>query len=655
MKVFLVPILTAMLLASPLSAHAGSWTDTLFSWFTNLFGSDETPAASSDLTPYQFDSLFTSPTGLLLNTIVDADTLAINTAWPYASVNPAADLERHNRLLQQTVLLTNPRQKLPLSDASAIRIVYRQDQRPARFINMARRFANVQEVPFDEVIGYALPVGLVLPTIIVSDDPPGQSTFNADWYHALYEFNQKNVTLLHFGDAALMTEIPKNWSAINAPLRCKESEAFLAQAIFGAQLIDGRLSTTTPAFAKGTGFRLEPVRDGFRLPELLGIDRTKFDYIDYHINRGIRYRAMPGAQLLVMKDGQVVYEKAYGHHTYRKQEVTPGDLYDLASVTKAAATSLAVMKLYDEGKIKLDAQVRDYLPELKRKMIGRYKIERLLAHHTGLQSEIPIYSLIGKEYVADSVRGVFTLPVGPERWLDEEVPAKVRKNLKGKIDFTRRQVYKYSDLNYYLLQLVIEEIAGEPMEDLLEREFYAPLSLGKLGFRPAGDFPAERLVPTVTDSWMRGGLLRGYVHDEGAALLGGVGGHAGLFSNAHDLGRLFQLLNNKGEHEGEQLLSAETIALFTGKNRFNYRALGFDRLAGGFNHVINQGASRATFGHLGFSGTSVWADPENDLVFVLLTNRVHPDPKNERFQKMQIRGRVYQGVYRALGTWASPL
>ncbi|MFK8162495.1 MAG: serine hydrolase domain-containing protein [Lewinella sp.] len=654
MKFSLFSLFTAFLLLVATPVQAASWTDQIVDWFTSLFSSE--PAGESiEWSDEQLDSLRTSPTGLLLNEVADADTLAINSAWPYESFDPAADLERHNRLLRETVLLTRPGNKLPFRSTSAIRIVYRQDQRPGRMITMARRFADVQEVPFDEVIGDAFSIGLALPTVIVADDPVGQSSFNADWYHALFGIEGADVTLLHFGDPALVEEVPRPWSVINTPLRSKESEAFLAQALFGAELIDGRLKTSTVAFDAGEGYRLEPYRAGFRLPELLGVDRGKLENADYHINRGIRYRAMPGAQLLVMKDGQVIYEKAYGHQTYRKQPVTPADLYDLASITKAAATTLAVMKLYEEGKISLDAQVRDYLPELKRKMIGRYKIERLLAHHTGLQSEIPLTGLIGKKFIADEVREDFTIPMGPDRWLDNKVPATVRKNLTGKIARTKRQVYKYSDLNYYLLQLIVEEVAGESMDDLLVREFYEPLELGKLGFRPAGKFPDERLVPTITDKWMRGGLLRGYVHDEGAALLGGVAGHAGLFSNAYDLGRLFQLFNDEGAYAGEQLLQPETIAFFTAKNRFNYRALGFDRLAGGWQNVVNEGASKQTFGHLGFSGTSVWSDPDNDLVFVLLTNRVHPDPGNERFRKMQIRGKVHRSVYRAMNSWEKAL
>ncbi|WP_020570550.1 serine hydrolase domain-containing protein [Neolewinella persica] len=649
MKFSLLSLLTALLLLVSAPVQAASWTDQIVDWFASFFAPE--PEATVEWSDEQLDSLRTSPTGLLLNEIADADTLAIKSAWPYESFDPASDLERHNRLLRETVLLTRPGNKLPFRFVPAIRIVYRHDQRPEKMIAMARRFANVQEVPFDKIIENAFPIGLDLPTVIVTDDPVGQSSFNADWYHALFGIDGADVTLIHFGDPALVVGVPQSWSVINTPLRSKESEAFLAQAIFGAELIDGRLKTTTLSFAAGEGYRLEPYRAGFRLPELLGVDRYKLENADYHINRGIRYRAMPGAQLLVMKDGQVIYEKAYGHQMYRKQQVTPADLYDLASITKAAATTLAVMKLYEEGKIKLDAQVRDYLPELKGKMIGRYKIERLLAHHTGLQSEIPLTGLIGKQFVADEVRDDFTVPVGPDRWLDSKVPATVRKNLTGKIGRTKRQVYKYSDLNFYLLQLIVEEVAGESMEDLLVREFYEPLGLGKLGFRPAGKFPMERLVPTVVDKWMRGGLLRGYVHDEGAALLGGVAGHAGLFSNAYDLGRLFQLFNDEGEYAGKQLLQPETVALFTGKNRFNYRALGFDRLAGGWQNVVNAGASAQTFGHLGFSGTSVWADPENDLVFVLLTNRVHPDPGNERFGKMQIRGKVHRSVYRALNSW----
>lgn len=650
MKFYLSTFLLAGFLLSSQPVQAGSWAENIIDWFSGLFSSEETSATT--YSQAEIDSLSVTPTGLLLNIVPESDTLATDFNWPYESLTVSTDLERHHRLLRETVVLTNPIDKLPLTGTPAIRVLYRSDQRPARFLDLARRFADVQEVAYDELVARVLPAASDLPTIIMADDPIGLSSANADWYSELYPIGLRNVTMIHFGDPALLTGLPEEWTLINSPLRCKESEAFLAQAVFGAELLDGRLSESTTAFRAGTGYRLDAVTSGFALPELLGIDREKFDHIDYQINRGIRYRAMPGAELLVMKDGKVVYEKAYGHHTYRRQKVNTGDLYDLASITKAAATSFAVMKLYDEGKIALDARVKDYLPEFKRRTIGRYKIEQLLTHHSGLQSDLPLNGLIGRQFVADSIRDDFQLAIGPDRWLDTKVPGLVRKGLSGKIGYTRRLMYRYSDLNYYLLQLIVEELAEEPMEDLLEREFYKPMRLGRLRFNPvASGVPSKVVVPTVVDSWMRGGLLRGYVHDEGAALLGGVAGHAGLFGNAHDLARLFQLLNDGGAFEGEELLTPETVNLFTSRGRYNYRALGFDRLAGGWGNVVSAGASNKTFGHLGFSGTSVWADPENGLVFVLLTNRVHPDPKNERFMSMNIRGKVYRGIYRALNSW----
>lgn len=650
MKTFLPSFLTLVLLLVSPPVKASTWTEDLFEWVTGWFMGDEV-STNSLYSGIELDSLRNTPQASVLLKLASSDTLAYSKVWPFESLTVQRDLDLHLRLLRQTVVVANPDQQLPLLNDVAVRIIYRSDQRPDKLLAMARRFADVQEVPFDPVLPAVLPYSAPLPTIIVVDDPVGLAPLNSAWHEQLIGIELPGTVLIHFGDAGRIKQLPDSWAFINCPLRSKESEAFIAQAIFGAQLLDGRLPAAIDGHRTGSGLRLEAVRGGFRIPELLGINREKLGAVDYHINRGIRYRAMPGAQLLVMKDGQVVYEKGYGHHVYRKQEVNPGDLYDLASITKAAATTLTIMKLYDEGRIDLSAQVREYLPELKKRSIGRYTIEQLLTHHTGIQSDLPLEGLLGKQFVAKELRDEFTIPVSQNRYLDEDIPATIRKRLSGKIGRSRRLRYQYSDLNYYLLQLAAEEIAGEPMDQLLKREFYEPLQLGKLMFNPAKKHPEKRLVPTIYDRWMRGGLLRGYVHDEGAALLGGVAGHAGLFSNAHDLGRLFQFLLDGGEYAGQQLLSQETIDRFTARNRYNYRALGFDRVAGGWPNVVSAGASSQTFGHLGFVGTSVWADPENDLVFVLLTNRVFPNAKNQKFRRMQIRGKVHQSVYQALDTW----
>ncbi|OAV44804.1 hypothetical protein A3850_010020 [Lewinella sp. 4G2] len=635
-----------MLLLQAQPVHAGTWVENVVDWFTELFSVGD-PSAQTDAVA-NVDSLRATPLGVLLNEVTRHDTLAIEKNWPYPTVDAAADLDRHVSTLRNTILLTDPADKLPLRNA-AVRVVYPEEQRPGFFLDMLTRFVDVQEVVYSSLLPETLPVSDPLPTVLVVTEPSGRK--RAKWYQSLATTAAQDITLLHFGDLKKIAGVPAAWSVITTPFQTKESEAILAQALVGAETLDARVTENTLLYPVGTGYRLSADRPGFSLPEQLGIDRAALENVDYQINRGIRYRAMPGAQLLVMKNGRVVYEKAYGHHTYRKQAVTNGDLYDLASITKAAATSLAVMSLYDEELIELNKKVRDYLPEYKKSLVGRYTIEQLLTHQTGLQSNLPVNEFMTRDLVADDRSFANNLPLGPDRWLDSRLPNWVAETVGGKLDRTAKPAYVYSDVNYYLLQRVVEAITRTPLDIYVTERFYEPMGLGRLAYNPHASFPAERLVPTITEPWMRGGLLRGFVHDEGAALLGGVSGHAGLFGNAHDLGQLFQLLNNGGTYAGKELLSAETVATFTDHNRFNYRALGFDRLAGRFSNAHGIGAGTNTVGHLGYTGTSVWADPENDLVFVLLTNRVNPDPKNEKFLKMDIRSKVTSRVYRALGTW----
>ncbi|NJC25262.1 serine hydrolase domain-containing protein [Neolewinella antarctica] len=648
MKTFLFTLLTALFLLQPARANAAGWVDEVIGWFSELFAEPSRAAVVATAPTVNIDSLRSTPLGILLNRIPSSDTLAVRYNWPFASADARGEVARYERLLRQTILLTDPTNKLPLS-ADAVRVIYQPGHRPGYFLDLLARFTDVQEVVFSDLVADVLKVSPALPTVILVDD--AQFTGTLPWYLELGGAADQQTTVVHFGPVDRLAGVPGDWSVINCPLRSKESEAFLAQALVGAELIDARLSTTTPAFAAGAGFRLTGDRTGFRLPEQLGVDREELEKIDYQINRGIRYRAMPGAQLLVMKGGQVVYEKAYGHQVYRKQAVNNADLYDLASVTKAASTSLAVMKLYDRGELALKKRVRDYLPEFKRNLVGRYRIDQLLSHHTGLQPNLPIGPLISRQFTADESSPEYPYPLGPGKWLGREIPGAVKNALTGQLEYTKKPMHQYSDLNYYLLQLIVERVSGESLDEFVRANFYAPMGLRRLTYKPNATFPAHRIVPTIDEPWMRGGLLRGDVHDEGAALLGGVGGHAGLFGNAHDLGQLFQLLNNRGSYHGKEYLRPETVALFTGHGPYNYRALAFDRLAGRWGGAHEYGVSTNTIGHLGYTGTSVWADPDNDLVYVLLTNRVNPDPTNAKFREMAIRSHVSRVVYRALDTW----
>ena len=631
-----------LFLTSAAPAEPDGWASQFLGWISEWF---DPPVAQ----PKQVvEECISEELVRQLSTIPRSDTLDGAAEWPQQSLDVAGELSRWQRFLEATVLLADPRQQLPLRSGSQLRVIYQPDRRPEHLLVMSRHFGHVQDIAFTHRIAPALAAAPALPTVVVVEEDEVRGT-PTTWHQAL--FGQPAVILLHFGDPALLGAVPPSWTVVQCPRRSKESAAGVAQALFGAQPLTGRLGVATPQFPAGRGIDLPQTRGGYRPPELQGVDRAKLETLDYEIERAIRYGATPGAQLTVLKDGQVIYERAYGQQEYggRGRRVQGNDLYDLASVTKAAATTLAVMKLYDEGRLNLSGRVKDYLPEYAGKAIGRYRIDQLLSHHSGLQAGLPLDGYLGKETILrQPVEGALLLSA--TRWVTSDVPQRLRSELR-RVERTRQPVYRYSDVNYVLLQYIVEAISGRSLADFMVNNFYGPMNLPHLVFRPREHYAEHQLIPTVTDGWLGRGKLRGYVHDEGAALMGGVAGHAGLFGNATDLGWLFQLLNDGGRYGEEQLLSAETVALFTAKNRFNHRALGFDRLAMRGKGVVTAGASERTFGHTGFTGTSVWVDPDNDLVFVLLTNRVCPDPANNRLRKLGTRTKTHQALYRALNTY----
>ncbi len=575
-----------------------------------------------------------------LSLIQGSDTLATPYGWPVLSLDVEGDIERGKEVNRSMTLVQQAGERLPLDRLKPLRIVYREGEEPRSVIEMARRFTDVQPVSFTKETAVALPYARKMPTVVVVKDVPGVAR-GQRWYDDLRSVD--SLILVHYGDADLV-DIPDSWTWINLSLESKEAANSVVQAIFGARALRGRL-------IDGRGTSMPAVRSGYREPEEMGIDRFRFDKIDHAVNRAIRYHATPGAQLTVMKGGQIIYERSYGFHRYAKEEpVKVSDLYDLASVTKAAATTLAVMKLYDEGRIDLEARVSDYLPEYADKVPGNYRIDQLLSHHTGIQPSLPIYPYFNDEFIQDAPDPLHGLPLSTTRWLDNRTPDLLRHSLDH-VEFTRQPTYRYSDVNYVLLQLIVESISGKPLDSFVAEHFYEPMGLNRLTFRPRDHYPERQLIPTIVDKWMGRGELHGYVHDEGAAMLGGVAGHAGLFGNAHDLARLFQLLNDRGVYAGKQLISEKTVDLFTRRSPYNHRALGFDRLAGSYGSVISAGASNRTVGHTGYTGTCVWADPDEDLVFVFLTNRIHPDPANERLLEYHTRSQIHRDVYRALRTY----
>lgn len=365
---------------------------------------------------------------------------------------------------------------------------------------------------------------------------------------------------------------------------------------------------------------------------------------------------MPGCQVLVAKDGKVVYEKSFGNQIYGKTDpVRNYDLYDIASVTKVASTTMAVMKLYEQGLINPSATIDSYLPELKNTNKGDLQIKELMTHQAGLESWIPFYKntlMRGNKpdtnYYCNQPNELFTIRVADSLYLNKNYKDSIYKIII-RSPLKNRGKYEYSDLGFILMQHVVEKITGTPLDKYVDSVFYKPLALATMTYKPREKYPLSIIIPTELDTYFRHQLVHGDVHDPAAAMLGGVSGNAGIFSDANDLAILLQMMLNGGQYAGIKYLKPETIKLFTGRQYdTNRRGLGWDKPASGSKlSPASQYASDDAYGHTGFTGTCVWADPKYNLIYVFLSNRVYPDASNNNLLKMNIRTDIHDVIYRS--------
>jgi len=374
---------------------------------------------------------------------------------------------------------------------------------------------------------------------------------------------------------------------------------------------------------------------------------------------GIMRKAYPGCQIVALKDGEIIYDKCFGFHTYDNQkQVKPTDLYDVASLTKILASTMAIMKLTEEGKLNLNDPLVKYFPYLSGSAIAGITFVEILAHQSGLTDWIPFYKETLKNKTPDSLVYSKTIDVKhPYRVADSLF---IRWDYKNNIFQTiantklKKKEYRYSDLGFYFFPALVEMLTNTPFDLYLEKTFYSPLKLEHTLFQPLNRFAREEIIPTEKDSEFRHQLLHGDVHDQGAAMLGGISGHAGLFSNAYEVAMLMQLMIDKGSCDTLVLFKPETIDKFTSvqfpKND-NRRGLGFDKPPIDpleKKRMPSKSASKSSFGHSGFTGTFAWADPENKLVFIFLSNRVHPDSKINMLSKLEIRTKLHDLFYQAV-------
>ncbi len=459
----------------------------------------------------------------------------------------------------------------------------------------------------------------------------------------------------------------KHFEGIDVILQCYQEDddvqSIAAQSIFGAYDIDGRLPVTaSPQFPYGMGLQSHAIRRlSYGLPESVGMNSDSLMRIADIFHHAIDTVATPGGVVLVARRGKVIYEEAFGNHTYAKKRPTQvSDIFDLASVTKTASGTTSIMRLLQEGKISLDEPIETYLSQAKNTNKAHLTLREIMAHHGGLKPWIPFYK--------QTVKGTAKKAAPDSKWYrskpeaDFQIPVAgnlyMRKDFQDSISYQiyhaenrKNKNYRYSDLAFYMVADVVQAQTGQNIDKYTQEQFYAPLGMNSTGYNPHYRFDLKRLVPSEDDKYFRNRVVQGYVHDMGAAQLGGISGHAGLFSTANDLAILYQMLLNEGEYGGDHFFNPSTVKEFTTRyTKSTRRGIGFDMKELDPDRSLNVSprVSDKTFGHLGFTGTCVWVDPVEDLVIIILANRTYPSMHNNKWGKMNARPKIQTAVYNAI-------
>lgn len=488
----------------------------------------------------------------------------------------------------------------------------------------------------------------------------GLSQANIDYLKTLEK--TKKLIVVIFGSPYSLKYFDDFSNVIVAYEDDEVTQNLAAQAIFGAFTIKGKLPITASEkyiFGKGE-YRESLGRFGYSIPERVGMSSQILDGIDTIINQMITSKAAPGCQILAAKDGKIVFQKSYGNFKYTgSKPVDNNDIYDVASVTKTCASTISLMKLYDEQRFDLNAPLDRYIAEADSCNKGDLNCRTTLAHHAQLAGWIPFYKKTvsaGKnskpleEYYSTTLKDGFTIPVAENLFLKTDYRDSIWNRIYSS-KLREKKGYRYSDLAFYFMHKSIYNISGKPLNEYAYNTFYGPLGLRRTGYLPLRKHMRSEIAPSENDRYFRKQIIKGHVHDMGAAMLGGVSGHAGLFSNAGELAIIFQMLLNGGSYGGVQYLTPETIKTFTTRYpESTRRGIGFDMKELDPHKKLNMSklASDSTFGHLGFTGIAAFADPEEDLVFIFVSNRTFPSMSNQKFSKGNYRPRVQTQIYKSL-------
>lgn len=613
--------------------------------------------------------------------------MRVNENRPYETTNLRSAKLLKQYLYEEAVTLVRneegliPIRVLDTTSFASLAIHDKSTEEKSPFQQMLSRYApfehfnitdNLQQHEYDQLFRQLSEHGHV---IVALYEPLVREGQLAKQMVSFLNFLQQRtrVTLVFFSHPHALADFSSFRSIICAYEDDPVVQQVVPQVLFGAIGAKGKLPINASAsFTSGTGISTKPLaRLGYTMPEAVGLNADTLAIIDSLAQWAIDEEMTPGCQVLVARKGKIVFEKAYGYQTYDKEvPITPETIYDIASVTKVAATMQAVMFLQERGTIEIDEKISYYLPELKNTDKEHITIRELLLHRAGLRSFIPFWAMtkdkrgLNGDLYSDKPGDEFNLQVSRHLYGSESLRDSVwqwtvdsklrrlrgRRNPSWKPDYN----YRYSDLSFYMLHQLVERMTNQPIDQFLKQNFYDPLGLTTMTYQPLRKFPAERIAPTERDRHFRNELVRGTVHDEGAALYGGVAGHAGLFSNAHDLAVLMQMNLQDGIYGGDRYYLPGTVSRFSIRQyNDSRRGLGWDK-----PEYLRDGgptapeASFASYGHLGFTGTAVWVDPKYDLVYVFLSNRIHPSARNTKLLTEGIRTKIQSVVYRAMNDYS---
>jgi len=563
-----------------------------------------------------------------------------------------------------TSLIHNQNNILPFKDLRNLdfRLVSHCRQPLSAFYHQVSKYADYQiqrDFTLDEGEEFCESLVFIVTMDRLKAGSPADSAFLRQ---VLATAKRAHVVVVNFGVPALLRDLDTSLTVLQLYENNQVTETAAAQVLFGAMAPHGKLPVAVSAqFPVGAGATFKPVRLKFTAPEDAGIAATRLTGIDRIVYAAIQDHATPGCQVVVAKSGKIIYSRAFGYHTYKADHpVMADDLYDIASVSKVAATTLAAMKLYEQGRFRLSEHIEHHLPCDKTSTIRKIPIRKLLIHQSGLQPHMPIVPYVAYRekdnancalYFCKNQTDTFSIQVADRFFFNRFFERQVWKDVH-RLQVDRGRDYRYSDANFMLLQKILETKMGDmAIDNWMEENFYRPMGLRNTAYCPMKRYERHRIVPTENDQRWRQQLVHGYVHDPTAALMGGIAGNAGLFTSAEDLTVLFQMLMDGGVYGGQRFLNEKTVTHFISNNHGNHRGLGFDRPNEKYRAAYAEQASLETFGHTGFTGTCVWADPKSDLVYVFLSNRLYPDASNWKLFSNKIRERIHEVVYRSFNTY----